>query len=240
MPPTSHVVEVTNALRPDEPRPSWPREEMLAAAPAATDDGLRGPEPAGMSADADRPHRRAGRRAHPAPATSRSAELFEAYRSRAAADELNAFTWVAEETPAAAGADAPLAGVPVAVKDLFCTEGIPSQSGSKILEGYRPPYTATVVRKLQEAGAPILGKTNQDEFAMGSSNENSAYGPVANPWDRSRVPGRVVAAAAPPRSPPASRRGRSAPTPAARSASPPRCAGSSASSPPTARARATG
>jgi aspartyl-tRNA(Asn)/glutamyl-tRNA(Gln) amidotransferase subunit A len=118
-----------------------------------------------------------------------SAEVFGAYRDRAAAEELNAFTWVAEETPAAAGADAPLAGVPVAVKDLFCTEGVPSQAGSKILEGYRPPYTATVVRKLQDAGSPLLGKTNQDEFAMGSSNENSAFGPVLNPWDRTRVPG---------------------------------------------------
>jgi aspartyl-tRNA(Asn)/glutamyl-tRNA(Gln) amidotransferase subunit A len=119
-----------------------------------------------------------------------SSELFEAYRGRAAADTaLNAFTWVADAAPAAAGADAPLGGVPVAVKDLFCTEGIPSQSGSKILEGYRPPYTATVVRQLQEAGAPILAKTNQDEFAMGSSNENSAYGPVRNPWDTARVPG---------------------------------------------------
>jgi aspartyl-tRNA(Asn)/glutamyl-tRNA(Gln) amidotransferase subunit A len=121
-----------------------------------------------------------------------SSELFEAYRSRAAADELNAFTWVADAAPANPDPptrDAPLAGVPVAVKDLFCTEGIPSQSGSKILEGYRPPYTATVVRHLQQAGAPILAKTNQDEFAMGSSNENSAYGPVRNPWDRERVPG---------------------------------------------------
>jgi aspartyl-tRNA(Asn)/glutamyl-tRNA(Gln) amidotransferase subunit A len=118
-----------------------------------------------------------------------SAQLFEAYRARAAADDLNAFTWVADGVPVAAGADAPLAGVPVAVKDLFCTEGIPSQSGSRILEGYRPPYTATVVRNVQEAGAPLLGKTNQDEFAMGSSNENSAYGPVRNPWDRNRVPG---------------------------------------------------
>jgi aspartyl-tRNA(Asn)/glutamyl-tRNA(Gln) amidotransferase subunit A len=122
----------------------------------------------------------------------RSAELFDAYRTRAAADELNAFVWVADDTPAnqsPPAQDAPLAGVPVAVKDLFCTEGIPSQAGSRILEDYRPPYTATVVRKLQEAGAPILGKTNQDEFAMGSSNENSAYGPVLNPWDRGRVPG---------------------------------------------------
>jgi aspartyl-tRNA(Asn)/glutamyl-tRNA(Gln) amidotransferase subunit A len=77
----------------------------------------------------------------------------------------------------------------VAVKDLFCTAGVPSQAGSRILEGYRPPYTATVVAKLLEAGAPLLAKTNQDEFAMGSSNENSAFGPVLNPWDRGRVPG---------------------------------------------------
>jgi aspartyl-tRNA(Asn)/glutamyl-tRNA(Gln) amidotransferase subunit A len=115
-------------------------------------------------------------------------ELFDAYRERAAADELNAFTWVADEGPEP-GPDGPLAGVPLAVKDLFCTEGVPSQSGSRILEGYRPPYTATVVSNLQGAGASLLGKTNQDEFAMGSSNENSAFGPVLNPWDRSRVPG---------------------------------------------------
>ena len=118
------------------------------------------------------------------------AELFEVYRARAAANELNAFTWVADAPPVhGATPDAPLAGVPVAVKDLFCTEGVPSQAGSRILEGYRPPYTATVVAKLQGAGAPLLGKTNQDEFAMGSSNENSGYGPVLNPWDRTRVPG---------------------------------------------------
>jgi aspartyl-tRNA(Asn)/glutamyl-tRNA(Gln) amidotransferase subunit A len=117
-------------------------------------------------------------------------ELFEAYRARADADDLNAFTWVAEAAPEADGyEDAPLAGVPLAVKDLFCTEGVPSQAGSRILEGYRPPYTATVVRQLAAAGAPLLGKTNQDEFAMGSSNENSGFGPVLNPWDRSRVPG---------------------------------------------------
>ena len=94
--------------------------------------------------------------------------------------------------PAARGRRAPtppLGGVPVAVKDLFCTEGVPSQAGSRILEGYRPPYTATVVAKLADAGAPLLGKTNQDEFAMGSSNENSGFGPVLNPWDRGRVPG---------------------------------------------------
>jgi len=120
-----------------------------------------------------------------------SGELFEAYRARAAADDLNAFTWVADGPPTerAAARDAPLGGVPVAVKDLFCTEGVPSQAGSRILEGYRPPYTATVVERLTAAGAPLLGKTNQDEFAMGSSNENSGFGPVLNPWDRTRVPG---------------------------------------------------
>jgi aspartyl-tRNA(Asn)/glutamyl-tRNA(Gln) amidotransferase subunit A len=137
-------------------------------------------------------------------------ELFVAYHARARADRLNCFTWLADEpSPRPGGressgsstASAPdrlaasaapvdaLGGVPIAVKDLFCTEGAPSQSGSKILEGYLPPYTATAVQRLQAAGAPLFGKTNQDEFAMGSSNENSAYGPVLNPWDPTRVPG---------------------------------------------------
>ena len=79
--------------------------------------------------------------------------------------------------------------MPIAVKDIFCTEGIETTAGSRILEGYRPPYTATAVRRLADAGARLLGKTNMDEFAMGSSNENSGYGPVLNPWDRERVPG---------------------------------------------------
>jgi aspartyl-tRNA(Asn)/glutamyl-tRNA(Gln) amidotransferase subunit A len=122
-----------------------------------------------------------------------AAELFAFYSARAQADAgangdgLNCFTWVSEEQPSAA--EGPLAGVPLAVKDLFCTEGVPSQSGSRILEGYRPPYTATSVARLKAAGATLLAKTNQDEFAMGSSTENSAYGPTLNPWDRSRVPG---------------------------------------------------
>jgi aspartyl-tRNA(Asn)/glutamyl-tRNA(Gln) amidotransferase subunit A len=82
-----------------------------------------------------------------------------------------------------------LAGVPVAVKDLLCTVGQPTTCGSRILEGWVPPYDATVVARLREAGMPILGKTNLDEFAMGSSTEHSAYGPTRNPWDTDRTPG---------------------------------------------------
>jgi aspartyl-tRNA(Asn)/glutamyl-tRNA(Gln) amidotransferase subunit A len=115
-------------------------------------------------------------------------ELFDAYRERAAADSHGAYLWVADEAPEAP-ADSPLGGVPVAVKDLFCVEGVPSMAASRILEGYRPPYTATAVERLVQAGAPVLGKTNQDEFAMGSSNENSGFRPVQNPWDPERVPG---------------------------------------------------
>ena len=89
----------------------------------------------------------------------------------------------------AAGDAAPLAGVPVAHKDIFVTRDFPSTAGSKMLEGYQSPFDATVVRKLAEAGMVTLGKLNCDEFAMGSSNENSAYGPARNPWDPSRVPG---------------------------------------------------
>jgi aspartyl-tRNA(Asn)/glutamyl-tRNA(Gln) amidotransferase subunit A len=124
-----------------------------------------------------------------------AAELFEAYRARAGADRaageegLNCFTWVAPDPLPGETAPGPLHGVPLAVKDLFCTESVPSQSGSRILEGYEPPYTASVVSRLAEAGTTLLAKTNQDEFAMGSSNENSAFGAVRNPWDRERVPG---------------------------------------------------
>ena len=85
--------------------------------------------------------------------------------------------------------ESPLAGVPVAVKDLFATEGVPSQAGSRILETTARRTRATAVEHLQNAGAPLLGKTNQDEFAMGSSTEHSHYGPTLNPWDRARVPG---------------------------------------------------
>ena len=117
-------------------------------------------------------------------------EVWRFYRDRALADDLNAFIWVCEEDdPLAIDVSGPLGGVPIGIKDLFCTRGVPSQAGSKILEDYRPPYTATAVERIAAAGAPVLAKTNQDEFAMGSSTENSAYGPTLNPWDRTRVPG---------------------------------------------------
>ena len=89
----------------------------------------------------------------------------------------------------AAGIAGPLEGVPVAHKDIFVTRDLPTTAGSRMLEGYRSPFDATVVRKLAEAGVVMLGKLNCDEFAMGSGNENSAYHPARNPWDRTRVPG---------------------------------------------------
>jgi aspartyl-tRNA(Asn)/glutamyl-tRNA(Gln) amidotransferase subunit A len=89
----------------------------------------------------------------------------------------------------ARGERLPLAGVPVAIKDVLDIEGMPTTCGSRVLEGYRPPFTATVVGRLEAAGAVVVGKTNMDEFAMGSSTENSAFKKTRNPWDRTRVPG---------------------------------------------------
>jgi len=165
------------------------------------------------------------------------AELFALYGGRAKEDKatsgrggLNCFTWTAEDVPEMP--TGPLAGVPLAVKDLFCTEGVPSQSGSLILEGYLPPYTATAVSRLQNAGVTLLAKTNQDEFAQPTARRSTHGIPAAFPA--------APPAAAPQRSPRVSRRGRSGPTPVARSVSRPRCAGSSGSNPPTARSPVTG
>jgi aspartyl-tRNA(Asn)/glutamyl-tRNA(Gln) amidotransferase subunit A len=102
---------------------------------------------------------------------------------------LNAARAVDEDVAAGRPPASPLAGVPLALKDVVTTEGVPTTVGSKILENWLPPYDATITRKLLEAGIVILGKTNMDEFAMGSSTENSAYGPSHNPWDLDRIPG---------------------------------------------------
>jgi aspartyl-tRNA(Asn)/glutamyl-tRNA(Gln) amidotransferase subunit A len=130
-----------------------------------------------------------------------SVELTQAYLDRIERHNatLNAYITVCAESALAqaraadaaraAGANNPLLGIPIAHKDIFCTEGVLTTCGSKMLHNFVSPYNATVIEKFNAAGAVMLGKTNMDEFAMGSSNETSYYGPVRNPWDLERVPG---------------------------------------------------
>ncbi len=130
-----------------------------------------------------------------------SAELTQTYLDRIAAwdSKIKAYLTVTAEQALeealeadnrrARGEEPPLLGIPLAYKDALCTHGVETTCGSKILAGYRPPYTATAIKRLKAQGAVMLGKTNMDEFAMGSSTENSAYGITRNPWDTERVPG---------------------------------------------------
>lgn len=125
-----------------------------------------------------------------------SEEVVSEYLEKIEGSKLNAFITVSKESAFlqvreidSEGFDGPLAGIPIAIKDNISTKGIPTTCASKILTGYVPPYDAHVIEKLKAAGAIIIGKTNMDEFAMGSSTETSFYGPTLNPWDNTRVPG---------------------------------------------------
>ena len=173
-----------------------------------------------------------------------SVEITQAYLDRIAAAQpkLNAFITVdpdrslAEARSAdariARGEAGPLTGIPIAHKDIFCAKGWPTTCGSKILSNFISPYDAHVVESCQAAGVVMLGKTNMDEFAMGSSNENSHFGPVRNPWRTDRVPGDLPGVQRQP-SLQGSSRARQGPTRVARSANRRRSAGFPASNPPT-------
>ena len=120
----------------------------------------------------------------------RIAALDKQYNSFITVDETAALAAAARaDERLAAGDAAPLTGIPIAQKDIFCTEGMRTSCGSRMLDNFVPPYDATVIQRFKTAGAVLLGKTNMDEFAMGSSNENSFYGPVRNPWNTTLVPG---------------------------------------------------
>ena len=188
--PTSHPLELVNVWAEDEPRPSLPVEDALRQRARARGRQLPVPptvpprtrmidtlrarhaerRPMGALIDARRGRRRRA---------SCTAAYLDAIAERD--DELHAYLTTVDEPDGD--------GVPIALKDVISTKGVETTAGSKILAGYIPVFDSTVAARCKEAGLPLLGKTNMDEFAMGSSTENSAYGPTRNPWDPERVPG---------------------------------------------------